>query len=383
MRWTAPVVIALGTASLAVATVASLPSPVPVGPYALERTARPADAQPVTVAVTPLAATVAVGPQLVFATFNVCKVDCAAPAPSWDVRRDRVARVIVESGLDVVGLQEVTFNPTSTAKTQLLDVQNLVAPRGFVSPTFTKDSDQCRWTAPGAKACTHTTGLLFNSATVRQATTPNGTPSAGTLPMSDIAAGLTPDAAPRKVTWAYLEGLNGTGPFLALSVHTESAKDSANEASRVAFGAALDGWVLAWDAAHGMTGVPTVLMADLNSYRKRQPEGVQQVLANGGWLDTATAPVKRNVEYSTINYNPLLGLTEQGFPPKPYQFRTSKKNPVLDATRIDYVLAKGAGLQAVDYEVVIRLNPDGTFNPDYQASDHQMVRASIAFPAAG
>ena len=45
-------------------------------------------------------------------------------------------------------------------------------------------------------------------------------------------------------------------------------------------------------------------------------------------------------------------------------------------------MAKGGGLEVLDYEVVIRLNPDGTFNRDYQASDHQMVRATIAFAAA-
>jgi hypothetical protein len=77
----------------------------------------------------------------------------------------------------------------------------------------------------------------------------------------------------------------------------------------------------------------------------------------------------------------MLGINEQGFPARPYQFRTSKRNPVLNATRIDYVMARGAGIQPLDYEVVIRLNPNGTFSADYQASDHQMVRATLAFPS--
>ncbi|MSW80646.1 MAG: hypothetical protein F2840_05790 [Actinobacteria bacterium] len=326
------------------------------------------------------AATRVGSPALVFATFNVCKTDCAAPAPSWDIRRDRVARTIIESSVDVVGLQEATHWPTSTAKTQFLDIQNLTAPHGFVAPTYTADSDECRWTAANPRPCTHTTGLLFKSSTVQQISTPNGTPSAGTVPMSRIAAGLTADAAPRKMVWAYLKGLNGAGPFLALSVHVSTFKDPANEASRIAFGAGLDGWVQALNDAHGMSGVPVVLMADLNSYRKRQPQGVQTTLTNAGWADAANAPVKRNVEYSTINYNPLL-LAEQGFPKKPYTFTTSKRRPVLDATRIDYILTKGTGVVATDYEVVIRLNPDGTFIPEYQGSDHQMVRATIEIPA--
>ena len=326
------------------------------------------------------AATRAGSPALVFASFNICKNDCAAPAPSWDIRRERVARTIVESSVDVVGLQEATHWETTNAKTQYLDIQNLTAPYGFAAPAYTADSDECRWTAAIPRPCTHTTGMLFKTSTVQQVTTPNGTPSAGTVPMSRIAQGLTADAAPRKVVWAYLKGLNGAGPFLALSVHVSTFKDPANEASRIAFGAALDGWVQTLNDAHGMSRVPVVLMADLNSYRKRQPQGVQTTLTNAGWSDAANAPVKRNVEYSTINYNPLL-LAEQGFPKKPYKFKTSKKNPVLDATRIDYIMTKGTGVVATDYEVVIRLNPDGTFIPEFQGSDHQMVRATIEIPA--
>ena len=44
-------------------------------------------------------------------------------------------------------------------------------------------------------------------------------------------------------------------------------------------------------------------------------------------------------------------------------------------------MTRGGGLAAVDYEVVVRLRPDGSFDPDYQASDHQMVRATIGFAA--
>jgi endonuclease/exonuclease/phosphatase family metal-dependent hydrolase len=365
-----PIVTAAFVASLI--TVPLIGSPAGTG------SAASAD-QPVQVVIAPMEGTVARGPTLVFGSFNICKTDCAPPAPSWEVRRERVARVIAESGVDVIGLQEATFWPTANAKTQLLDVQGLLAPAGYVQPIFTTDSDECRWTAVGAKACTHTTGVLFNSRTVRQVATANGTPSAGTLPMSEIVGGLTPDAAPRKVTWVYLEGLNGTRTFLAVAVHTSNLKDPANEVGRIAVGSALTGWVDAFNEQHGMAGTPVILLADLNSYRKRQPHGAQQLLVDAGWIDAGTAPVKRNVQYSTINYNPLLGVAEQGFPVKPYVFHTSRRNPVLDATRIDYVMARGPGVSAVDYEVVIHLGPDGSFDPAYQASDHQMVRATIAF----
>jgi endonuclease/exonuclease/phosphatase family metal-dependent hydrolase len=279
--------------------------------------------------------------------------------------------------VDVVGLQEVTHQPTANAKTQFLDVQQLTAPYGFVSPAYTPQSDACRWRAENPHPCTHTTGLLFNRRTVRQVDTPNGTPSAGTLPASAVAAGLTGDSGARKVSWAYLSSIVGDGPFLAISLHTSTLKDRANEQSRVALGHELGRWAERMNAEHGMAGAPAVLMADLNSYRRRQPSGIQQVLVDEGWTDAAQAPTKRNVQYSTINYNPLLDVGEQGFPRSPYVFRTSTRHPELDATRIDYVMIWGWGFTVLDYEVVIRLRADGSFDPDYQGSDHQMVRATL------
>lgn len=393
MRGAVPTAAGIALASLAALMVASAPVPSPVtgpglGPVGMASVASP---QPqvqsaVPVAVSAVLAATVEGPSLVFASFNVCKVSCAAPAPPWDVRRDRVARVIAEAGADVVGLQEATNNATTTAKTQAEDIANITAPAGYRTPTYPIEANECRrprdsrGQLAGPSPCDNTAMLLFRDATVDQVALPGDKPSAGVILTSTITPAVDPLSAMRSVAWAYLQGTNGTGPFLAISLHTDSAKTPEAEASRVAIAAALDPWAQAWNAAHGMGGAPVILMADLNSYAKRQPNGAQKVLVDSGWSDAATAPVKRNVQFSTINYNPLLGLNEQGFPTRPYQFRTSRKNPVLNATRIDYVMAKGAGVVPVDYEVVIRLNPDGTFAKEYQASDHQMVRATLSFP---
>lgn len=395
MGWAVPAAVGLGVASLAALMIAVAPEPVPVtspdlGPVGMTSlsstppSSDQAETEPTSV-VAVQAATVQ-GPSLVFASFNVCKVACAAPAPPWDVRRDRVARVIAETATDVVGLQEATNNATTTAKTQAEDIANITAPAGYRTPAYPIEANECRrprdsrGQLAGPSPCDNTAMLLFKDATVDQVALPGGQPSAGVILTSTITPAVDPMSGMRSVAWAYLQGANGTGPFLAVSMHTDSAKTPEAEASRVAIAAALDAWAQGWNAAHGMAGAPVVLMADLNSYAKRQPNGAQKVLVDSGWTDSATAPVKRNVQFSTINYNPLLGLNEQGFPVKPYEFRTSKKNPVLNATRIDYVMAKGAGVLPLDYEVVIRLNPDGTFSPDYQASDHQMVRTTLSFP---
>lgn len=395
MRWAVPAIVGVSALSLGALLLASAPAAPdastlgPVGMAGATVSSAPAEPAPedteATAVVAVQAATVQ-GPSLVFASFNVCKVDCAPPAPSWDVRRDRVARIINETGADVIGLQEATNNPTTTAKTQAEDIANLAAAGGFRTPQYPIEANECRrprnaaGQLAGPSPCDNTAMLLYRASTVQQVDLAGGRPSAGILLTSSIAPAVDPLSAIRSVAWAYLQGTNGTGPFLAVSMHTDSAKTAEAEASRVAIGSALDDWAAAWNAQHGMTGTPVVLMADLNSYRKRQPQGVQQVLVDEGWVDAAEAPQKRNVQFSTINYNPLLGVNEQGFPAKPYEFRTSRKKPVLDATRIDYVMAKGEGIEPLDYEVVIRLNTDGTFATDYQASDHQMVRATLMFP---
>ncbi len=331
------------------------------------------------------AATVA-GPTLVVASWNVCKVACPAPAPSWDVRRERVSRVIAETGADLLGLQEATNNPTAHAKTQAEDIANLVARAGYRTPRVDQADNECRrprnasGQLTGASPCDNTAMLLYKAATVSEFAPPTGS-AAGIVMTGSIAPGMDAASASRSVAWAYLAPAAGGSPFLAVSLHADNAKTAEGEASRVALGQALGPWADAWNAAHGMPGAPVVLMADLNSYDKRQPSGAQAVLRNSGWTDAYVAPTKRNVQYSTINYNPLLPLAEQGFPTKPYEFRTSRKNPVLNATRIDYVMTRG-GVQPLDYEVVIRLNAQGRFVPEYQASDHQMVRTTLAFPTS-
>lgn len=308
---------------------------------------------------------------LAFGTFNVCKTDCAAPAPGWDVRRERVARVINESNVDVIGLQEATWQPTAYAKKQVDDIGNLIRAAGYVMPTYTKASQQCAWTAADPHKCTHTSALFFRASSVHQFATPQGD-SAGVVNEGMIAGGLDADSAKREVAWAYLQGNNGAGPFLAIAAHTTTYKDPVHEAGRVAFASALSGWTDAWNAAHGVPGIPVILMADLNSYELRQPNGAHKILMNSGWIDSATAPNLKNDRYSTINYNPVSGAN--GFPAKPYLFKRK-------ATRIDYIFGRG-NVVPIAYEVVMYLMPDGTFNPSYQASDHQMVRAVFGFPTA-
>lgn len=132
-------------------------------------------------------------------------------------------------------------------------------------------------------------------------------------------------SATRSIECAYLKGNNGVGPFLAVVVHTDCDKGPATEASGVAFAQALSGWVTRVNASRGMVGTPVIMMADLNSYGGRQPNGAQKVLTNSGWVDSFGAKVRTSVQYPTINANPANG--NNGFPAVPFTARPNKKNP--------------------------------------------------------
>lgn len=307
------------------------------------------------------------GERLTFLSFNVCKSECASPAPSWDVRRDRVARVIAESGASVVGVQEATNWSVTHAKTQWDDIQNLVTPAGYVSATPVERFNDCSYRK--GRVCTNSPRLLWKASEVTGLTTPDGTPLAGYTTLGAIAPGIEASAASRAVAWAYLQG-GRTGPFLALSMHMPTEKDAIREQARVAVANGLDQWIATLGQVTGMRVATTVLMADLNSYDIRQPQGAQTVLKSAGWQDAWTAPSRRNITFSTINMAPDIAHFG-GWPTKPRPY----KRP---ATRIDYILAKGP-VRFVDYEVMLWLRPDGTFDPAYQASDHQAVRAVIEF----
>ena len=298
-------------------------------------------------------------PSLTFATWNVCKITCDAPAPSWGVRRSRVARVINGSGADVVALNEAT-SQRHGSRTQWDDIRRLVSSGGFVAPD--EQDDRCRLTG-----CTDGARLLFRSSTVRQLDF-GRIASAGSWSLSSIAPGIRYDGG-RQVSWAYLEGRDGTGPFLAVSVHLTNEKTPSGEQHRVEFGRAVTAWANAMNASRGLPGAPVVLLGDLNSFDARQPKGVQRVLREAGWRDAVEAPVRRNADINTVNYS---DAGASGWPPRP--IRSSTRT----ASRIDYVIFRGP-VRAVSYEVVAYLNAHGTYTRSFQGSDHQMVRARLAF----
>jgi endonuclease/exonuclease/phosphatase family metal-dependent hydrolase len=188
---------------------------------------------------------------------------------------------------------------------------------------------------------------------------------------SDVTGSQGLIGSSRQVTWAYLDGGSGIGPFLAVSVHLDPDKSDSGERARTAFGRSLDTWVAGMHAARGLpAATPTVLMGDLNSFDARQPKGVQKILRSAGWKDAWDAPKRKNIDINSVNYSPT---NRGGWPAKPI------RNPSGVASRIDYIFYKGSGLKALSYEVVVRTDSAGRYVEKFRASDHNVVRAVISF----
>lgn len=317
----------------------------------------------ITLAVVTLAPTAdAVPPKsLMFATWNVCKLDCSAPAPSWDVRRTRMAKTIAESAVDVLSLTEAT-NWAYGSGTQWEDIQGLLEPMGLVSPQI--QDDRCE-----SRGCTHTARLMFRTSAVQQARF-NGQPSAGYARVIDIAPGVPTDAD-RQVTWAYLQGTAGTpiAPFLVIGVHLSTFKTAESERHRVLFGQSVQAWSSRMNTARGLAGAPVVVMGDFNSTESRNPRGVQFVMTKSGWTDAIDAPQRTNIRINSINYTPTQ---RTGWPNRPIYNKWTR------ASRVDYIMMRGP-IRPLTYEVVVHKTSDGRFDSAYQASDHLMVRARLQF----
>lgn len=310
--------------------------------------------------------TAPVAPFLGFATWNIAKSTNRA-VPAWSKRRLAIQRTINESGSDVVAVQEATQHPVrgegGKSMSQWSDVKAMAAKGGYVSTKAEVDS--CR-----RNKCIHSGHILYKKATIRQVDLPGKLPSAGQGRLSEIATGLH-YARNREFAWAYLEGLNGAGKFLAISVHLNNETNSIGKEDRQRVGRALTKWATALNKKSGMDNVPMILMGDFNSYVKREPKGMAFQLGKAGWLDTYNSKNDDMKFYEKAYTTSYTKGNRSGWPSKPI---TSGK-PV----RIDYIMYKGKALRADIYAVVLKLKSDGTFDNRYRGSDHMMVQATIFF----
>lgn len=305
-------------------------------------------------------------PSLTFATFNITKANSTV-IPAWSKRREAIGRTINESNSDVIGLQEATSVRVTGADnermTQWSDVQQLATAGGYAGTNV--GIDTCE-----PNSCIHSAHILFKQEKVKQLQLPDGLPSAGQGRISDIVGGLR-YAKNREFAWAYLEGLNGSGPFLTISMHLNNETNSAGKKDRELVGDAITTWAQDLNTTSGLTGIPMILVGDFNSYDAREPKGMLFELGKSGWLDSFEAPTNEFKFFGDAYTASYSKNNRSGWPKRPI---TSS-----DPVRIDYVMYKGERLNADAYQVALRLNEDGTFDDLYRGSDHMMVQAIIRF----
>ncbi|MEI2716855.1 MAG: endonuclease/exonuclease/phosphatase family protein [Candidatus Nanopelagicales bacterium] len=161
--------------------------------------------------------------------------------------------------------------------------------------------------------------------------------------------------------------------MLALSMHLLTQNGTgANGPDDRARNAAVRGlaqWTKKRANQVGLSGIPTIMMGDFNSYLRKQPRGPQWVLQREGFVLADKARVGRN--YATVNKTPVDARWD-GFPPRPRIF------PDL-GPQIDTIMTRGAG-PAKRFEVFVKTLPNGRFDERFRASDHNLVRATIQIP---
>jgi endonuclease/exonuclease/phosphatase family metal-dependent hydrolase len=305
-------------------------------------------------------------PSLTFASLNVTKANSTS-IPAWSKRRDAIGRTINESNSDVIGLQEATSIKVNGANnermTQLRDIQQLAVAGGYVGTNVGVDTCE-------PNTCIHSAHILYKQEKVKQLEFLNDLPSAGQGRLSEIVDGLK-YAKNREFAWTYLEGLNGSGAFLTISVHLNNETNSVGKIDRELVGRAITTWAEELNAKSGFDGIPIILVGDFNSYDDREPKGMLFELAKSGWLDSFDAPTNEYKFFGDAYTASYTKNNRSGWPKRPI---TSS-----DPVRIDYIMYKGEGLNADAYQVALRLKEDGTFDNYYRGSDHMMVQAILRF----
>lgn len=302
---------------------------------------------------------------IVFASFNICKVSCGRGKFSWEKRRPKVLRTISTAAPEVLGVQEATIEYTRDGAPQYLDLSWRLEDLGYVLANPEAEDTELE--------CTRGTHIFYKAGAVESATitTPLGEFSHGLESLqartSNSAWGPIRD---RCFAWAYLRHVPTGGVFLGVSAHLAVEKNRTGEKVRRSSARALASWAEQQNTALGLVGLPVVVMADLNSHKKRQPRGAQYQLMKSGFRDAYTAPDRVNHRYTTSNH---VGRSN-GWPAGPIKAR---RNP----ERIDYVMARNA-IAPIRYEVFVRVRGKGRFVAAYRASDHNMVLATWRLPVA-
>lgn len=287
---------------------------------------------------------------LKFATYNLCKLACGSGSFSNLNRRPAMVNNIVASGADVIGIQE-GYKTIGAIKSEL---------EGSGYRLANTPLGTCR------NSCTRDSYILYKTSTVEIVSTSPDAIGWGKLSELVNLPRWT-SKMDRNYAFAALRDRRTGGAFLAVSTHLPPEKrlDAEFLRNRSVGGLALK--LADVRAKLGAADLPTVVMADLNSFNRRQPKGAQFEFSLRGYEDAFSAPRKVNADVPTIN---VTKTQRDPFPPKPFRF--------MDPARIDYVMFSSG--RALVYEVFLKLLKNGRFDNAYRASDHNMVVGTLLLP---
>jgi endonuclease/exonuclease/phosphatase family metal-dependent hydrolase len=202
---------------------------------------------------TPVAATTRASGSVALrvATYNVLdpRLGTRSLAP-WSERRKNIARTIDAADADIVALQEAGWSKVKHGLTPAQDIRNLIDKRMTLSKAGRK-GDQ----------------MLYSSATF--AAGPHGS---FTLPR------ISGDGV-RSAIWQEFRDKSSGAHFIAVSTHLTSGIE--NNAGRLRQAKT----IVAKVRALNKSGLPVVIMGDLNSYDARATTTPMSTFASAGYLD--------------------------------------------------------------------------------------------------
>lgn len=300
------------------------------------------------------------------ATYNVQlpAITANIPGRRWEDRREAVARAIVRSRPDVVGLQETDIPYVRPGVRQYQDVAQLLAPHGYAWATTSAQIDAIHRTVKNRSLGAH---LVYRTATTELL-------DSGLVSLRSEAARFDAKAAwtddrgapdgDRYATWALLRDIDSGRVFYAASAHLKSGETAAVHAQRTTAAGGLDLFLRTLARSQDRAGAPIVILADLNSDNGRHPRGPQEQLVAAGYVSGAAAPRRTNIGI------PSATSLNGGYPSRP----TASPHAGM---RIDHILVRGGGgiARYVNQVVLMR---DGRFDERFRGSDHNLQLADVS-----
>ena len=265
-------------------------------------------------------------------TYNVINVryDSLNGFP-WSERRARVAALINDSHLDVLGVQEATTGRlTPKDPKSISQVVDLVS---LTKPKLTR-----------SKAGSLGTHILYNAKKYKAE-------KYGVFTLPKFPGDTT-----RAAVWQVLRDIKTNARFLVLNTHLTNAPGASQDAIRRKQAEAMLAHLRSINPDH----LPVIVTGDLNSFDDRAPVTPMSLFAAKGYTDAdLSAATRANGDYNSLSQfgDPVRAET---------------------GTKLDHILTSES-IGVAYYEVVLELDGSGRMR-DPEASDHRPIITELRVP---